>query len=294
MSLPHTNPIDVSQVSPGNSDNELFAYMIESWDNGAYLGDFISNLDDYLPEFVFSTATLKKHRELYASGKTQVSPEQRARELLQKTTRENIHSSGELGEFLLFLFAQYVKNAHKLVSKIQSRGSQRTTLPGRDGIFLWVDESENVYLLSGEAKVRPRSNDGLRDAQSDMNSFWEGTDIKHEIRLASNHIRDELTPDTYPFYEMYFVDDSAEHANLRYKNVIFVGYSCSAFQSLINGASTMDEFKKGVVDELTRCFQNQTDLIAESTCASIYCFVPFESVEEARETFADHNDLIIE
>lgn len=292
MSIPYTQQVNVSSVSLINSDYELFAFAIQSFRSATYLNDFIANLDDYLPSFVFSRRGLQKHIELEASGKSTVTPLERARELLQKTKRDQIHSSGELGEFLLYLFAKHVKNAHKLVSKIQSRGSERTTLPGRDGIFLWEDDSRNVYLLTGEAKVMPDSNDGLREAQSDMNRFWEGTDINHEVHLASNHIRDELSEDTFPQYELYFVDDAPEHQDLKYMNIIFVGYDSSAFHSLVTETMTYGDFEQAAANDLTRCFDNQASLISASTCPSLYCFVPFESVAAAREAFAEHNNLL--
>jgi hypothetical protein len=194
----------------------------------------------------------------------------------------------------MYLFVREVKGAQKLVSKIQARGSERTTIPGRDGIFILTDEDNNVYMLTGEAKMMSDSNDALREAQGDLNRFWNSGDIKHEILLASTHLADEITEDNISKYEQYFLEGNPNHEALKYRNVVFVGYNSSDFQNLKLGVVDYDSFEAAIKGDLKRCFTNQEVLIKTSGQPTIYCFVPFETVNDAREQFAHHNRLIIE
>jgi hypothetical protein len=167
------------------------------------------------------------------------------------------------------------------------------TIPGRDGIFLWKDEEENIYMLTGEAKMRPDSNDGLREAQGDINRFWTNGNISHEIQLASNHLLDELTPDNVALYETYFIEDNEDHEKLRFKNIIFVGYNFDLFKSLKEKTIDYTEFVGAINDDFNRCFTNQKQLIEASAQTSVYCFMPFECVNAARVVFAEHNQLLV-
>lgn len=293
MKIPGTQKIDVNQVTPVNAENELFCFCVHNLDGSTYLENFLQHLDGHLPLFVFSKEVFNLHQRRYAEGKTSKTPLDKAREFLQKTKESRSSDSGELGEFLLYLFAKEVKGAHKLVSKIQSRGSVSMTIPGMDSIYIWESQTGEVYMLLGEAKMRPDSNTGLREAQADMNRFWGSGHIQHEVNLASSHLRSELTEDNANIYEAYFIDDNPQHRNLKYKNIIFVGYSFSAFAGLVQRTTDFNDFKNQIISDLQRCFTNQAQIISESAHSTIYCFVPFESIDIARDVFVRHNLLNI-
>lgn len=292
MEIPGFQKIEVDQVIPVNNQNELFCFCVRDLNNATYFNNFLQNIDQHLPSFVFSKDTLDAHERLRSEGKTTKTPLDKAREFLKKTTSDRVSDSGEFGEFLLYLFAKHVKGAQKLVSTIQSRGAANQPTAGRDGVFVWKAEGGDVFMLLGEAKMKPDSNDGLREAQQDINNFWGSGAIHHQVNLASTHLRHELTAENADMYEAYFVDDNPLHAELKYRNIIFVGYSLSVLTDLIQGISTGDDLKREVVSDLQRCFTNQTALINLSAHPTIYCFVPFESVDTAREEFARHNLLI--
>ncbi len=281
-----------SQVSVPN-EGELFCFRIEELGPATYLNDFLNNINAHLPGYVFDRDSLAVHEQRLQAGLTHKTPLERAREFLQKTQAGRAFDSGEFGEFLLYLFAKEVKGAHKLASKIQARGSVTSTLPGRDNTFGWCDENGDVYMLIGEAKTVPDSNDGLRDAQSDLNAFWNSGRINHEINLASTHIRAEMTEANAMIFEAFFIDDNPAHASLRYKNVVFVGYSLNSLTNLRSDTSSEAQFIASVHENLQRCFLNQGELINASPVSSIYCFVPFESIDTARTAFAQTNNLVI-
>ena len=293
MKIPNTARINAAGVNVHNSYNELFSFHIEEIGCNTHLQEFVRKLDDYLPQFVFSRKNLKRKKLQYSKGLTTQSPLDQARSLLQRTTKENICNSGELGELLLYLFAREVKGAKKLVSKIQARGSRTMTIPGRDYIFV-VDEDADVYMLTGEAKMTHDSNHGLRSAQSDLNAFWESGNIEHEILLASSHLEDELTEKNVEKYEQYFLKGNPVSGDLKYKNVIFVGCSSEKLCELTLRKIEYSDFISNVISDLERCFANQRKLITASKKPNIYCFMPFGNVDEAREVFARHNKLIIE
>jgi hypothetical protein len=291
--IPGTKAISTSGISTHNSDNALFTFHIEEFKEAEYLNAFIRKLDTWLPSMVFSRRTLAVLKERIKKGLTKISLMDEARALLQKTERQNIHSSGEMGEFLLYIFAKEVVKANKLVSKIQTRGSTGMPIIGRDGIYAY-QENGNIYMLVGEAKLRPESNNGLREAQDDINSFWESGKIEHEIQLASSNLVDELSPTNKSIYETYFIKDSENRQRLRFKNVIFIGYNFEAFSDLIAGKVDPDQFNEAVQDDLIRCFNNQREKISACRSPSIYCFLPFESIDDARNEFAKYHNLIIE
>ncbi len=292
MVIPGTKGVDTTGVTAGNTGNELFYFCISDTEDSGYLERFIEQLDAHIPSFVFSKDTLANYERLLAEGKTSKSPLEHARHLLQKTRAGGTAGSGELGELLMFLFAKNVKGANKLVSKIQSRTSTTTTQQGRDGSFILQDERGEIYMLLGEAKMHQDSNDGLREAQTDMNAFWGDQErLSHEIRLASSHLRDELTPQNTAAYEAYFIDDNPRHQELKYKSVVFVGFNFPAFSALIQKTADFNAFSQEVLADLNRCFNNQAAHITASPHPNIYCFVPFESVESARTAFASRHSL---
>jgi len=294
VKIPHTTKIDLADIDLHIPESELFSFYIEEFKEQTYLSKFIEKLDIYLPDFVFSKKNLEIKTNQYNGGKTTVSPLEQARSLLQKTKLEYLHNStGEFGEFLMYLFAKEVMGAQKIVSKIQSRGNPMNTIPGRDGIFMLIDENENVYMLTGEAKMKPDGNDGLREAQGDLNKFWLSNDIKHELLLASTHLIDEVTDENYQKYEQYFLQGNQMNDNLKYKNIIFVGYSCDNFTKVKNGEIGIEDFILSTENNLSRCFKNQKELIISGNKSAIYCFVPFETVNDAREQFARHNGLLL-
>ena len=290
--IPGAQKIEVNEVTPGNQQNELFCACIENLQCATCLNDFLVNLDQHLPAFVFSKNALELHERLHREGKTTKTPLDRAREFLKKTPVDRTSDSGEFGELLLYLFAKHVKGAQKLVSTIQSRGNADQPTPGRDGLFILKGENGDVFMLLGEAKVKSDSNDGLREAQQDMNKFWNSNGIRHQINLASTHLREELNAENADLYESYFIDDNPQHARLQYRNVVFVGYNLSALASFIQGTTNNDALRKEIISDLKRCFKNQASLISSSAYPTIYCFLPFESVEAARTEFARHNSLI--
>ncbi|MFA5997636.1 MAG: Hachiman antiphage defense system protein HamA [Candidatus Paceibacterota bacterium] len=293
MIIPGTKKINTEgQVAIPKKD-ELFCFCIEQLEQASYLSDFLNSLSIYLPKYVFSHDYLKLHDKRINDGLTKISSIEKAREFLQITKSERVFDSGEFGEFLLHLFATEVKGAHKLATKIQARGSTAMTIPGRDNTFAWRDEKGDIYMLVGEAKTMPKSNDGLRIAQQDLNKFWKSGTIEHEINLASVHIRYEMTEENADIYEAYFIDDNEARAHLNYKNLVFVGYSLDAVKEFISGSLNENDFFKKIHDDLQNSFNNQNALITDSPCSSIYCFVPFESIDDARATFAIINNLCI-
>ena len=293
MVIPGTKKLFTSNQAKIPNGGELFCFCIQDISQSNYLEDFLDKLNSHLPEYVFNQNNLAVHQERFLNGSTRKSPLEVARGFLQKTHAGRAFDSGEFGEFLLYLFAKKVKGAHKLATKISARGSTTTTLPGRDGTFAWRDENGEVYMLLGEAKTKPASNDGLRLAQSDLNKFWSSGRINHEISLASTHIQAEMTAENAAIYEAYFIDDNDAHTNLRYKNIIFVGYSFGALKDFRSGALSETDFLNDVCADLQRSFSNQSALIDASPHPSIYCFIPFESIDDARTEFARSNNLII-
>ncbi|MBI5804527.1 DUF1837 domain-containing protein [candidate division TA06 bacterium] len=272
---------------------ELFCFHIQQLESETCLNDFINHINNYLPEYVFNRQTLSAHEKRLKDGQTTKTTIERAREFLQKTQAERAFDSGEFGEFLLYLFATKVKGALKLTSRLQSRGSIHSTIPGRDSTYAFKDEDGCIYMLVGEAKTKPDSNDGLREAQRDLNNFWDTNDIDYEIHLASTHIRSEMTEKNIDLYEAYFIDDNKAHAELKYKNIVFVGYSHKAISALKDKSINSKMLYQTISKDLQRCFENQRQLINKSPYPTIYCFVPFESIDDARDLFAQSNNLVI-
>lgn len=289
MQIPGTNKVDVGSISTAPADSQVSCFAIVSVKNESYFADFLSLLDEYLPKFVFSKESLEMHESNFIQGLTSQSPLDKARNFLQVTHEDRSYDSGELGELLLYLFATEVQGAIKLASKIQSRGSNRVTLPGRDGSFVMADDKGNIFMLLGEAKVKPSCNDALKEAQKDMNNFWTSGDVGHEISLASTHMKSEMTEANYESLKAFFIEDNPAHSNLEYKNIIFVGFSFQKFVDLVAGRITSIELRDELKTKLTTVFHTQSATIAASTKPSLYCFVPFESVADARDAFAAHN-----
>ncbi|HCC05342.1 TPA: hypothetical protein DEP58_03485 [Patescibacteria group bacterium] len=293
MAIPGTQELNTDGQVNVPEDERLFCFCIEELASETYLNDFLTGLNDFLPSYVFDRNTLATHEARVRDGTSTTTPIDRAREFLQRTQAGRAFDSGELGELLLHLFAKEVLGAHKLASKIQSRGDNRTTIPGRDNAYAWMDEEDNVYMLVGEAKLKPNSNDGLREAQGDLNHFWQTARIEHEISLASTHIRSEMTEENLAMYEAFFIDDNEAHQRLRYRNIVFVGYNHNSLQNLRNQTIDDEEFIRLTSEDLQRCLTNQQTLISESPHHGIYCFLPFESVEAARTAFAQINGLVV-
>lgn len=294
MIIPGTkkvSPLGEIDIPEGN---EIFCFHIEDFHAADYLNTFLESLsNNHLSSFVFSKKALETFQHRYDTGMSTKAPLIRAQEFLQKTRSDRTSDSGDLGEFLLFLFARHVIGAYKLVSKIESRGSTRNTIPGRDGSYIYQDGEGNIFMLLGEAKTMPDSNNGLRQAQGDLKDFWTSEAIAHEVHLASIHMKDEMTEENASLYECYFIDDNAAHAELQYKNIVLIGYSFDAMQQLINGDITESDFYNTIDEDLKRCFGNQKELIEGTLHKSIYCFVPFECINNSRSIFATINNLTV-
>lgn len=289
--IPGTSQISLPTTL--HEGSEIFAFGIQALNNPTCADEFIANLDDHLPNAILSNTHLETINQRVASGLANTTPLIEARKFLKKYRQEEITTSGELGEILLYIFAKEVKGAKKLISKFMNRERRSRNILGRDSIFGFQGEDGNIYMLMGESKIRGDSNDGLREAQSDINTFWQSpADIDHEVQLASAHIRDEITEDSLPIYEAYFVEGSTKFANLKFKNIIFVGYSFDKLQELIDGTIDNDGFATEVITDLQRCFTNQKTLIESCEHPGIFCFLPFKDVEQARLTFAQRHNLI--
>lgn len=286
MEIPGTKQINIDVEVP--QEGELFYFCIRELNSATYLNTFVENISSHLPEFVFSRDNLQTHQDRYDHGMTTTTPLERARDFLKRGRSQD---SGEFGEFLLYLFAKKVKGAHKLATKMDTRPRRDRTIPGRDNTFAWKDEDGEIYMLVGEAKTTPDPNGGLRNAQQDLNSFWNSDDFTHELNLASTNIRSEMDQDNLDIYEAYFIDDNTAHQNLRYKNVVFVGYNLDALGKLASQSLSEEDFETRVQTDMERCFQNQKTLIENCPHSSIYCFLPFESIDAARTAFTEINGL---
>ncbi|MDD5075374.1 MAG: DUF1837 domain-containing protein [Candidatus Peribacteraceae bacterium] len=283
--IPQTKSIPVDGVN--GVGGSLFTFSIVECSTTGYLSDFVRSLDEHLPHFVFSRKTIELYERRIREGIISDTLLQHAQKALQIATRSS--DSGEFGEFLLYLFATKVLGALKIVSKIEHRDSRRSPVKGLDGTFFLVKNNE-VYVLSGESKMKPDPNDGLREAQNDLNSFHaDDTRTTHEIELASRQIVDEVNDQTWPIFDKKFLQQDGDG---NFMNVIFVGYSCENFRKMRNAEITFEEFCSKTCEHLQRCFTNQQALIRQGGLATAFCFLPFEDIERARTTFLQHHELI--
>lgn len=279
---------------PVSGKNELFCFHIQQFNTPDYLEKFISELSNHLPEFVFSHEVLANEQRKIDKGLTKKSLVESARGFLQKTAKHRTFDSGDLAEFLMYLFAKKVKGAHKLLTRVHKREAIKKAQVGRDSSYVYKADDGSIYMLLGEAKAKPDANDGLREAQQDMNMFWDSGNILHEVRLASTHLRFEMNDENADIYEAFFIEDNEIHKKLDYANLILVAYSMEKFKDLITQSIKYKDFEIEIQKNLERCFKNQTKLINSSKYKSIYCFIPFECINKARNTFAAINNLTID
>jgi len=189
-------------------------------------------------------------------------------------------------------FATHVLGAFKIVSKIENRDSRRSPIKGIDGTF-FIKSGDEVFMVVGEAKLKPDSNDGLREAQQDLNSFYsDSTRTTHELELASRQIINEVNDDTWPIFEKKFIQEDLDDSS--FMNVIFVGYNFENFTKLVKSEISQPDFLKTISEDLTRCFTNQLALINQGSKRSAFCFLPLEDIEKARSTFLQHHNLLSE
>ena len=139
---------------------------------------------------------------------------------LEKTT------DGELGELMLYSFAESHLNAPKILTKMRFKTSSNDPVKRADGIHL-IKKDENYFEVAyGESKLYQNLATGLTDAFSSINDFIkrDNNNINDEKTFLINNISYEFNDEQYNILKNILIPNENEEMYLEDSFIVFVGF----------------------------------------------------------------------
>ncbi|WP_278471014.1 HamA C-terminal domain-containing protein [Gimesia maris] len=139
-------------------------------------------------------------------------------------------TTGEGGELLLFLFAEKVLGLPQLLSKMILKTSTRHHYHGIDGLHAGTTSSGGLALYWGEAKMKEKRADAIRDALCDLSKFLrEEIDLENrDIQLLNQNIDLDNQALESAIIE-YFTPTSSKFGEAEYRGIAFIGFDADAY-----------------------------------------------------------------
>lgn len=213
---------------------------------------------------------------------------ERARSLFIKA-KKGSHRSGEAGEILLFILAEWLLKAPQIVSKMYLKTNNNMPVHGTDGIHARFDDAaKNLYLYWGESKAHKSLGGALISAMNSIKDFHDDGGQSLEIPIVSNFSDfNTASPEAKEAFIRYL-----DPYNEEYNNCI-VSFACLlVFDFPFDGGGDADkceaDFINAVNIELYKFFKSLPQKLSDRKIGHLrfeFFLVPVPSAQEFRDKF---------
>jgi hypothetical protein len=254
------------------------------------LAEFLRNqiLDYAIPRYKISEA--RKRMDSTGSTAEFIRLENEAKKLFT-----NLKQTGEGGEVLLFVFAEYVFKLVQILCKMSLKTSGMVHFHGSDGIYAEIPEKGKLNLFWGESKVIKEPTNAIRECLKSLAPFLVEEDSEVSVRsrdllLISDfvNIDDE---NVVEILKCYLDINHKLSLNTRNCGFAVVGFDSNIYN---NENVTLEKLRDMFKVEIATWKKNVISRINAENLETLdihFLCVPLPSVEQFRIDFLNSMDL---
>jgi Cap4 SAVED domain len=264
-------------------------YFIQMDGNGRpRVSDFIRRICEHVIDYAIPRSEIAEaHSEYLDSGSSHK---------WARITREarnlfvDLATTGEGGELILFVFAEYLFSLPQIICKMSLKTSDQMHYHGADGVHAGVDpESGLLSLYWGESKMHKTAAGAITACLASLAPFLrEGSTgaSERDLKLLRSYI--DLNDSALEAAIKTYLDPDNPNCNrLKYCGFAFVGFNSNDYPA---------DNQRAIADELTNtvrtAFARWRVLVGERVIAEQvsefeihFICMPFHSIDEFRKRF---------
>lgn len=215
------------------------------------------------------------------------------RELSKKTTKlfTSLKKTGEGGEMLLYVFAQYVLRVPQILCKMNLKTDGALHFQGTDGLHLKYDREINELILYwGESKIYADLDSAMRDCFDSIKPYLlREEESERDIELFRDNL-DLLDEELEDAIIEYLDPDSVKFGRLVFQGICLIGFDEEAYPLKPNSVSENDvcaEIENKISDWNEKIRKKLLKRSPLETYKMDIFLVPFPSVEKFRQIFLE-------
>ncbi|MBK7688808.1 MAG: DUF1837 domain-containing protein [Elusimicrobia bacterium] len=206
----------------------------------------------------------------------------------------SLEKSGEGGELLLYLLVEYFLQLPQVMCKMPLKTNSEVHYHGIDGIHASVDkDTNNLALYWGESKLYKDVNAAISACISSIQPFLvpkggSGDPRERDLQLMRDNL-DLSDPALETALFKYLDPDDPMYKKLEYRGACLIGFDHKAYPNTPNSKTeevVCAEIKTGLADQIAFLKEQAISASLASFSLEVF-FVPFPSVQEFRDAFAE-------
>lgn len=200
--------------------------------------------------------------------------------------------SGESGELLLFIFAEYLLKLPQLISKMNLKTNSKLHYNGADGVHVGVcEDTKKLCLYWGESKLYKSPSSAINECMKSIGPLLKGNGTSESYDRRDLHLLSEFMnikdQNLMEAVLSYLDPDDPNFNSLEYRGICLIGFDHDCYGE-VGVAQAIEEVTQKVASRISTWNKNiSTRLEAEElNKIKIHIFLlPFPSVEDFRNRF---------
>lgn len=197
-------------------------------------------------------------------------------------------SDGEIGELMLYSFAESHLNAPKILTKMRFKTSTNDPVKRADGIHLVKLSNDYYEIAYGESKLYENLSSGLTDAFSSISDFIsrDNNNISDEKSFLIENIASEFNEEEYNKIKEILIPSEKEII-LDNSFIIFVGFEINISEEIkkLKGHAFQNELHNFIKSEVVKKIKHIKKKIKDFQLGdyNFYIYlVPFTNLNETK------------
>lgn len=207
-----------------------------------------------------------------------------------KSLFTSLSNSGESGELLLFLFAEYLLKLPQLISKMSLKTNSQLHYNGADGVHIGVcEDTKKLCLYWGESKLYKNPSSAIYECMKSIAPLLKGNGTgydRRDLHLLSEfmNVNDQNLMEALV---SYLDPDDPNFNLLEYRGICLIAFDndCYGEEGI---TQAIEEVTQKVSNQIKTWNQNILTRITAENLAKVKIHVfllPFPSVDDFRKKF---------
>lgn len=280
-----------TEVSLEGTETRVHCYFVDIDGNGRpRITQFIERICEHIIDYAIPRSTIheaNEHQQRTGSSHKWVRLANEAKDLFT-----DLANTGEGGELILFVMAEYILRLPQIICKMSLKTSPRMHYHGSDGVHAGVDaETGLLSLYWGESKMYADVSQAISTCLSSLAPYLREGEARdaaghRDIKLLSSFV-DLNDADIEAAIKAYLDPDNPAFNKLQYCGLAFVGFDSDVYPP---------EDQRAIAEKVTAAVRTSVETWRERIEARIlaeklarfdihFICMPFPSVETFRQRF---------
>ena len=275
-------------VPIGGTNCVCHFYFIDLDGNGRpRVKDLAAEIVLYVMEYAIPRSAIEKaykYRNEHKSSREVLRLQKEAKSLFV-----NMETSGEGGEFLLFLFAESYLKLPQILCKMALKTNTNVHFHGADGVYAGIDENTGgLAIYWGESKLHSRANKAISECFKSLAPFLlddggTGSVASRDLQLLNSQL-DLASPHLETALKAYLDKSDPLFKKLQFRGIALAGFDQNEYPeepNQINSEELKGKLEKEHKKWLKKIKSEQENNKIASFHIHVFC-VPFPSVQKFR------------